>query len=48
MWKEVIFDKDKMSKRRKSNKFFSLFGPLITLRFNGLKDKKSVWRSLLD
>ena len=40
MWKERIFDKDKMSKRRKSKLVFYLFGALISWFVNGLNDKK--------
>ena len=40
MWKERIFDKDKMSKRRKCKLIFRLFGPFISWCFNCLNDTK--------
>ena len=41
---ERIFDKDKMSKRKKSELVSCFFGPLISKWFVGLNDKKYVWR----
>ena len=45
MWKERIFDKEKISEKsvEKAKLVFCLFGPLISWCFNGLNDKKNMF-----